>query len=358
MVRVLVLHDSNADFETSRSVKVLTEKIGPGFEVKTQSIGAEGTYPHLGLAAYRLRGLRGEFDVVHAWGTRALMAAGMGSGLPVVYSPPAVVSGKAIGWARAVRACRKMEVICPTATSRRLHIERGMSAEGVHLIRPGVDFSRFKGRGDRELKKRLGFSESDRVILAVGEQTVASHHAAAVWATGILNVLDKRYKILVWGRGRQTRYLKHLAGKLKQAQMLVVAEETLAPPVEFEELLAVADVAMVTAQGQVATLPICMAMAGAVPIVSSVSYTTGELLEDRYTALMVAKPLPKLLAKRVSDLYDTAHGSIADRARAEAYEHFPLTRFLNQYRTVYRQVAAGEKVNISGPQTPAHLIVA
>ena len=106
------------------------------------------------------------------------------------------------------------------------------------------------------------------------------------------------------------------------------------------------DVAMVTARGLVPTLPISIAMAAGVPIISAVTYTTSELLEDRHTALMVPSPNPKILAKRVTELYDDAQlqWSISDMARTEAYEYFPLTKFISQYRGVYRQVAAGQPI--------------
>jgi len=77
----------------------------------------------------------------------------------------------------------------------------------------------------------------------------------------------------------------------------------------------------VTARGRVATLPIAICMAAALPIVSTVTYTVSELLEDRHTALMAPPGKPRLLARRVLDLLEdpTAQWSIADMARTEAY---------------------------------------
>jgi hypothetical protein len=63
---------------------------------------------------------------------------------------------------------------------------------------------------------------------------------------------------------------------------------------------------------------------------------------------MVPEPSPRLLAQRVLDLRaDSAlQWSISDMARTEAYEFFSLTRMMNQYRTVYRQMAADEAVTV------------
>ena len=90
-------------------------------------------------------------------------------------------------------------------------------------------------------------------------------------------------------------------------------------------------------------------MAAGLPIVSTVTYTVSEMLEDRHTALMVGKFDPPAVARRVLDLYDDPglQWRIADAARAEAYEYFALSRFVEQYRTVYRQVVTGQTVSIT-----------
>jgi glycosyltransferase involved in cell wall biosynthesis len=122
--------------------------------------------------------------------------------------------------------------------------------------------------------------------------------------------------------------------------------------VAFEELLPAADAVLVPAIGPVPTLPIAISMAAALPIIATVTYTNAELLEDRHTALMCPKNKPRLLARRILDLQQDpqVQWAICDQARTEAYEYFPLTRFLNQYRAVYRQLAGGGRVVV-----PEHL---
>ncbi len=118
--------------------------------------------------------------------------------------------------------------------------------------------------------------------------------------------------------------------------------------VDFEELLPAADTIIVSSTGAAATLPVSIAMAAGLPIVATVTYTTSELLEDRHTALMTQPRVPRRLAQRVLDLHENAslQWSIADMARTEAYEFFAHTRFVEQYRAVYRQVMSGEGVTV------------
>jgi glycosyltransferase involved in cell wall biosynthesis len=120
--------------------------------------------------------------------------------------------------------------------------------------------------------------------------------------------------------------------------MVKVAETSHTGPVPFEELLPAADVCLVTASGAAPTLPIATAMAAGVPIISTVTYMLAELLEDRHTALMVPRRSPRALAQRVLDLrQDPAlRAKLIDTARAEAYEHFSMTRMLDEYRRLFQ----------------------
>ena len=97
-----------------------------------------------------------------------------------------------------------------------------------------------------------------------------------------------------------------------------------------------------------ATLPLAMAMAAASPIVSTVTYNVSELLEDRHNALLVPKFSARMLAQRILDLNGDSglKWRLTDMARSEAYDYFSMTRFFDQWRDVYRQVAAGETVEV------------
>ena len=92
-------------------------------------------------------------------------------------------------------------------------------------------------------------------------------------------------------------------------------------------------------------------MAAALPIVATVTPTVAELLEDRHTALMTAPGNPRLFARRVLDLIEdpSAQWTLADMARTEAYEYFSFTRFVNQVRSVYRQVVDSDRVDVQQP---------
>ena len=342
MTRVLHLIPERHDFQTARAVGSLASGAG----------GAAHVVRGLPRAAMRLRGdVPFRPDVVHAWGTRALAAAVVGAPSPIVFSPTEFPTARAAGWLRAVMAYRDVHAVCSTATQRRFLVERGVPPGRCHLVRPGVDFSRVRRRRDGDLRRRLGFGDSDYVFMAAGESTRAAAHGDAVWATSIANFVDARFKLLLWGRGPRAASVVRRAQSLGGGHAVVAGERTLGRAVEFEELLPAADAVLVTARGPVATLPLAVCMAAGLPIVSTVTYTVAELLEDRHTAVMVPRPAARLVARKMLDLRDDTQTqwSIADMARTEAYEYFSLTRFLDQFRAVYGQVAAGTDVEVPEP---------
>ncbi len=351
MTRILHLIGNDADFQTHRTSNALRENLGDVFSIDMRRLGEGGGFRNMPSALLQLR--RESADIVHAWGTTALTTAAMSGARRIVFSPTRFAGPRAIRWIRSVMGYRDIHMISATATQHRTAVERGVPVDRSHIIRPGVEFSRIHRRRSDSLRAALGFAPDDFVLLAPGESTRPAAHDEAVWACGILNVLDPRCKILLWGRGDRAKTAATLARRLHQEDMVKIAEPALGKSLEFEELLPAADACVVTARGPVSTLPIATCMAAALPIVSTVTYTVAELLEDRHTALMVTHPSPRLIAQRVLDLRgdSTLQWSIADMARTEAYEYFALTRMVSQYRAVYQQIAEGATVEV--PQAAA-----
>ena len=352
MIRILHLLDRDAEFEAERGSESIGRAVGSGFSVTRRTIGHGGDWRDPPTAAAMLRRSSERYDVIHAWGGRALTVAALGGSAqsPIVFSPASEIRLHTIQWLRAVMAYRRVEVIGPTSTMHRKLVVRGVPLARCHLIRPGVEFNRVKRRRDRALREQLGLGESDHVLLAAGESTHAAAHRDATWAATILHVADPKYKLLAWGRGPDVESVEHF-GRNVMPDALRIAEQRLGRRVEFEELLPAADTIIVTARGAVATLPIAICMAAALPIVATVTPTVAELLEDRHTALMTAPGMPRLFARRVLDLIEdsSAQWTLADMARTEAYEYFTFTRFVNQVRSVYRQVVDSDRVEVQQP---------
>ncbi len=342
MISVLHLLPVGADFQTARSVELLAGHLGAEYRVQVRTIGRTGTYRDEIAAGFALRRSR-EFDVVHAWGIGAFATAVLTSRASIVFSPTDPLTSGHIRWLRAASSYRQFNCVVPSATLNRSLVERGIAPERVHLIRPGVEFSRVKRRRNNELRASLDLAPDDYVLLAPGQSTRGAGHVDALWAAAILHHLDPHYKLLLWGQGpdldRVTRFRRHIVN----VDCLRVAQPLLGRRLDFEDLLPATDMVLISAAGLTQTLPVAIAMAAALPIVAAVTYSVSELLEDHHTALMVAPGSPRAMAQRLLELREDSHlqWQLADRARAEAFDFYALTRFVDEHRTLYTQLTCG-----------------
>lgn len=311
-------------------------RIGSAVEALSVAIGALAIQFRPGAGA----------DIVHAWGASALAAALLGRCRRIIYSPlpaePVLCRGALAAMVRPSGAT----VVCTSETIRRRFLDIGISPDRCHAIRLGVDTEQIKPFRNAALRAQLGFEDSDDVILAPGETVRGSGHREAAWAVGILNVLDGRRRLLVWGRGEGVDALRVFADCLQQPTLLTIAEQQLGRRVEFEQLPAVADVALAASGGRAATLPLCICMAAGLPVVSTANTDVAEVLEDGRTALLRSRPTPMMLAQCVLDLEKDAamQRRLCEAARAVAVEAFSLPRYLAQWRAVYAAVASGRDI--------------
>jgi len=334
MIRILLLRERAADFETERATAQLAGLLGPEFAVVAKTLGEGGSYRNLPSTVLDLCWRhKPAVDVVHAWGPAALAAAVLIQTGRIIYSPPYRITARQIHWLNAIFARQAIDVVCSTATQHRLLVEHGLPVERCHLIRPGVDFGELQRRpGREEIRKRLKIEPSRFVVLPVGDAVQGTAHRIATWAAAILNVLDPSYAIAVWQRGPLVHLAEQFMRRL-QPESLVKVPSALS----YEELLAAADVAIVSAEAPVPTLPIATTMAGGPPIVACATDTVCELLEDHHNALMIAKPHGRRLAERIMQLREDSRlrWKLADTARTEAYEFYSQSRYLEQWRQCY-----------------------
>jgi glycosyltransferase involved in cell wall biosynthesis len=348
MIRVLQLIDTSASFQNARTATHLASQLGPGFSVERRIL--DGTSQIIKTFRQQRRVVH---DIIHAFTPRSLAVASAIGG-KIVYTAGETPSQKMAGWVRAAAAYRDLNLVCATDSLRRFYVERGLPIARCHLIRPGVEFSRIARRRNDILRATLGFRPTDHVMLCAGSSTRAANHRLAIWAASILHVLDPRHRLLLWGRGETAESNIDFAASLKRHDFFTAAIQRLARQVEFEELLPAADTILITPVAPSSTLAIAICMAAGLPIVATVTPTVAELLEDRHTALLTTAQ-PRAVAQRVLDLLadNNLQWSISDMARTEAYDYFSLTRFLEQHRALYRQLAAGQTIQLPQPQPGA-----
>jgi glycosyltransferase involved in cell wall biosynthesis len=355
MAKVLLLLPASANYQTEIAARQLRKAAAPSLDIQVRTMGAGGDFPLPATAVINMRRGRLAGDVIHAFGENALTLAALGGAMSILYSPTEFPRPKSIRWLRSIMDFRDVQVICPTRTMHRAFVQGGVPIECCHLIPPGVDFSAVNTRRDAKLRAELGFGADDWVMLPVGESSRAADHPRAAWAACVLHVLDRRNRLLLWGRGPLAEQTERFVERLRQPGLYRVATHRLGRPPSFEQLASVADVGLLTPTSAVDTLPIAIAMAAMLPMIAIATPTVSELLEDRHNALLVGGNSARELATRLLDLRadDQIRKRICDQARAEAYENFSQSRFIQQYRSVYRQMAQGVRVEVPDPRAAA-----
>ena len=216
-----------------------------------------------------------------------------------------------------------------------------MPMQSCVLVRPGVSMA-MPAEQRTDARRRFGYAGGHRVIF-VPVPRVGHDRALAVWTGVLLNVLDDNVRLLLWSEGGRAG-LRSLRSRLIAPATCSILEDD-SPDAGF----AAADAILLPPAEIVPPTLVAMAMASGKPIVGRATPQVCELLEDRHTALLTNGRTPKILADRVIDLFaDAAQARrIADRARAEAYEHLLLSRLVADFRTLY--ATAGDAANGVSP---------
>jgi len=363
MIRVLHLFDASAGWEHRVSVGQLLARL-PADEVE-QSVAVVDAQARLrlGLAARRCPLFARRFnldylhaagalrrfldrrciDLVHAWGVRAAAVAEYATcadGRPVTVTlfDPTVRAADA-RFLRNVREPDRKPILCPADTVRRNLVEQGIDTRRCVVIRPGVDFATINQVRESDVRRNIGLTDDCTLIVTPEPVTRTGGHFAAFWMTAIRSFLDPGVRVALPGASREQRRLVRLARQLNLAPLVICPGSD----VRFEELIAMADVAVVVPTREISSGSLAWAMAARVPILGTAVRSVAEMISHDTNGLLF-KPLPaKRLAARLAHALADRRPleRLAEAARAQAYQVFGLGRAVAQHKRLYDNLAGG-----------------
>ena len=197
MASVLHLISPNADEQTRRVHQMLVDGWDPRLSAKHDRLDLAGTFA-ISTAVLRLR--QEEADIFYAWGIPALAAAVLCRHQRIVFSPDRFAGPRALRWIRPL--CSEA-VHClsarPSPSSGSPYSAESIPRYARSLHRVWIWSN--PPRRDPVLKAALGLDENDFVLIAPGESTLQAGHDQAVWACGIMNVLDTAKQAAAVGPG-------------------------------------------------------------------------------------------------------------------------------------------------------------
>ncbi len=284
-------------------------------------------------------------EVVHAWGDEAAAAAQLAAGDvgPVVVT--AITPPRPHRWSRWLSAVRGLWgaslplVACPSQVARRRAIEAGVPDTRCRVIRPAVDFAAINAARRAGGRTELGIPAEGPVLLTMPPPSRVGGHYDAVWAAALIRQLWPHTRIIIPGVSAEARRLERFAASFNMPDLLILTGDR----VPFERLLAVSDLVVTAARGDVPMGGLAWAMAAGVPVVGAAVPAVAEYIADHHNGMLYKPGRPTVLAARIrAALRDRALcRRLADTARGEAYELFGLTRLVEEYQALYHDARTG-----------------
>ena len=342
MVRVLQMIPRCHDSEGAQQIDVLGR--GLSADIRFCYLPLDFAPVRYRLLCNRISGGLMTPDVVHSWNWSGLSWALAATRCPVVHSIKAIESrGQVRALKRLTSLTSRLSFVCSTPLQKHLLQRDGIPAHRCHIIEPGVETSVVSQDHRTRIRQSLGLDNEDVVAFAPGDSTPTSRHRLSLWALSILHVYDRRYRLLISGTGPQASSLHRLARKLKQPALLVSASQRLGRAVDQSELLAAADIALVSDSLPASPLPTAMCMTAGMPMIGDADGLAGQYIAEGPSTMLIRPLRPKVVARYIFEWFPIG----AERAghwennRPGAAERFDPARFRRQISDLYRSVCNG-----------------
>jgi len=232
-----------------------------------------------------------------------------------------------------------------SATIRRGLLMRGVAEPAVHVLRPSIDLGRVRHQRRAALRERWQLDDDTPLIALISDPPEAADALEAVHSAGLVGEAMKRpVSLLVLPQQAGRWRAEQLLGPIPAPRYGHVQEPLADQP---WAVLPGCDVALGIGPGA-GGLSLLWAMAANVPIVAEATYAVSEIVEDRHSALLSTPGAGFALAHRITRLLEENRlaWELRDTARHEAFSLFSRRRYCESLGRVYRQLNAGEGVEI------------
>ena len=318
--------------------------------------------------AQRLRAFadREEADILHAHQCtpffQAMLSRGLTGRRPVVFTEHGRHSPDAPSRKRAVVnrvLLRRQDRLfgCGGAVRQALIDNEGLPAERVEVIYNGVDLddcgNTAAGAAER-IRAEFGFSSTDFVVAQIARLHELKDHQTALQTIEHAREQIPGLRLLIAGDGDQRSSI----GKTVRERGLEDLVTLAGTRSDIADLLAASDAFLLTSISEGIPLTIIEAMAARRAVVSTSVGGIPEMIVTGKTGFLTPARDPKALAAALVTLHrdPLLRHSMGEAGEGRARELFSLNGMLDSYRSVYRELLAGN-VHRRFPTGPLHEVV-
>jgi glycosyltransferase involved in cell wall biosynthesis len=225
----------------------------------------------------------------------------------------------------------------------------GFPADGIRVIRNGVDLSRFTSADRTEARRLLNLAPGEIAIGTAGRLVPVKDQALLLQALAILARRGAQFTGVIAGDGPLRAQLESQAAALGIAARV----KFLGHRPDVERVYAALDLFVLSSKSEGLSNTILEAMASGRPVVATRVGGADELIEEDTTGVTVPPSRPEDLAAAIERfLRDPALlASMGAAARERALTRFALERMVREYTSVYCELGG-----IASPAAPERAI--
>lgn len=298
-----------------------------------------------------MRDLAGRAEMIHAWSSRAGVAArtlARWTGRPAVLSWPSLPSredlsllsrlagraGRASRPGRSIRSSRAVRIIVPTEVAKTALLWAGIDDSAVSVLAPPAASYDQADVADRRrrLRAAMGIGPDQRLLVAPAEMMPGAGHKYACWAHAIVRQIVADVLLLMPCDGPSGERVRYFAGTTGYDDEIFFREDC---PAEFAgpdgrlariDALAAADVVLFLGQRDTGLSALAEAMSAGRAIAASNTPDTAECVPAGQAGLLSPACDPRAAAANVLKLVEDRRlaAELGAAARRLADERFAV----------------------------------
>ena len=295
------------------------------------------------LAGWCMDDLAAQAEIIHAWSSKAAMAARTLARLfklPPLLSLPYVPSEKAAGALLPMTRKAGFGLTVPTQAARNLLLRAGFDDSSVHVLPPParpLDDAEAEDRR-RRTRQALGVGDGQHLLVVPSEMIRQAGHKYASWAHAILRQMLSGVLLLMPGGGPVEKRVRFFAATTGYNDEVFFTEESLSR----QDVLSAGDIALFLSSGQTGITALAAAMAAGVAIVASNTPEHAECAPHEIAALLCPPRDPRAAAAAILQLIENpklAH-RLAAGGRDRARQAFDPDRCRQRLAEIYAAAKA------------------
>lgn len=212
----------------------------------------------------------------------------------------------------------------------------------VVAIPNGIPFGRvIPTRSWAEMRKDLGLSNNEFVILSIGRLAPQKGLEFLIRAIPFLDKKLNNYKVLIVGDGPLRDYLKDLSKKLDVEDKIIF----LGFKADIGDILNISDVVVLPSLWEGLSIALLEAMAAGKPIITTAIESNKEVIQHGYSGMLVPKKDPIALADAVYEIFKNREFSskLGENAKRIYFQKYKEDLMLEKYVNLYIELIKEKK---------------